>query len=76
MREIPKDVRGPILQRTHVHVSSPRTVENSARLSVQEWTGRGWEIVEVLEGSGGAEPSPLDEASFPGLYVGQRVVTA
>jgi hypothetical protein len=76
MREFPKDTHGPILQRTHVDPTLPKVDEGSARLSVQEWTGRGWEIVEVLEGAGRVEPSPLDAASFPGLYVGQRVVTA
>jgi hypothetical protein len=49
---------------------------NSTPLSVQEWTGQGWEIVEVLGAPGMAEPSPLAASSFPGQYVGQRVVTA
>jgi hypothetical protein len=76
MREIPKEGHGPILVSSHPHVTGPRVPKDSARMSVQEWTGQGWAIVEVLEGAGQAEPSPLDAASFPGLYVGQRVVTA
>ncbi len=77
MREIPKDVLAPIFAGTHPHgPTGPRVTEDSARLSIQEWTGQGWTIVEVLDGAGRDEPSPLDASSFPGLYVGQRVVTA
>ncbi len=58
------------------NVHHPQVTGNVAPLSVQEWTGQGWAIVEVLDGAGLVEPTPLDASSFPGLYVGQRVVTA
>jgi hypothetical protein len=76
MRDIPKDAPPDIFAITHNPHTEAKPTTLSTRSTVQEWTGQGWSIVEILDGPGLIEPTPLDAASFPGQYLGQRVVTA
>jgi hypothetical protein len=80
MHEKPEDFAKLVAQihkhTVHAPVARADGGPDAAPLSVQEWTGQGWAIVEVLGEPGLVEPSPLDASSFPGQYVGQRVVSA
>ncbi|MDG3003618.1 hypothetical protein [Paludisphaera mucosa] len=73
MQNLPID---PFINAITKHPTHGKAQETSPRSSVQEWTGQAWVIVDVLDGPGKLDPAPLDASSFPGQYLGQRIVTA